>query len=170
MRVYLNCLQLKLLRLLAFLKLKEKCEHKLLLLTLSQFVKKKTIISSSCDWFLLHRGIKFHFRTLDLEKKFHFPHFAVMSKHDMFKFNFKQSGVGVNLTINLKLMRLMKAWLNAPNISTQLLTTLLQDVATCVERAGQTLTIFSTFSTQQLDVYVPYSAGTQQAQLARMLH
>ena len=87
----------------------------------------------------------------------------------MFKFNFKQSGVGVNLTINLKLMRLIKAWLNAPNVSTQLLTTLLQDVAICVERAGQTLTIFSTFSTQHVDVYVPQSAGTQQAELASML-
>ena len=35
-------------------------------------------------------------------------------------------------------VRLIKAWSNACNISTQHLATLLHDVATCVERAGQT--------------------------------
>ena len=59
----------------------------------------------------------------------------------------------------------LKAWPNARNISTQHLATLLHDVATYVERAGQTHT---TFSTQHVDVYVPQPPGTQQVDLARM--
>ena len=60
----------------------------------------------------------------------------------------------------------VKAWPNARNVSTQHLTTLLPDVATGVERAGQT---HATFSTQHVDVYVPRAPGTQQLDLARML-
>ena len=58
-----------------------------------------------------------------------------------------------------------KAWQNARNISTQHLTTLLHDVATSVERAGQT---HATFSTQHVDAYVPQAPGAQPVNLARM--
>ena len=48
----------------------------------------------------------------------------------------------------------VKAWPNAPNISTQHLATLLHDVATCVEWAGQTHETFSTFSTQAMSMFI----------------
>ena len=48
-----------------------------------------------------------------------------------------------------------KALLNARNISTQHRITLFRDVATFVERAGQTHATFSAFSRQHVDVYVP---------------
>ena len=59
----------------------------------------------------------------------------------------------------------IKAWPNARNTSKQHLATLMHDVATCVERAGQSN---ATFSTQHVDVYVPQAPGTQQVDLARM--
>ena len=62
-----------------------------------------------------------------------------------------------------------KASPNARNISIQHITTMLHDVATCVERVGQTLAAFLTISTQKVDVYVPQTLGTQQLDLARML-
>ena len=46
----------------------------------------------------------------------------------------------------------LKAWPNARKISTQHLATLLHDVATCVERVGQTHATFLTFSTQHVEV------------------
>ena len=61
---------------------------------------------------------------------------------------------------------MLKAWPIARNTSTQHLATLLHDVATFVERAGQT---HATFSTQHVAVYVPRAPGTQQVDLARML-
>ena len=54
-----------------------------------------------------------------------------------------------------KIQSQLKAWPNAFNISMQHLTTLLHDVATCVEWAGQTHTKVSTFSMRPVDVYVP---------------
>ena len=62
-----------------------------------------------------------------------------------------------------------KVWPNARNISTQLLTILLHDVATCVKWAGQTHAAFSTFLTQHVAVYVPQAPGTQQVDLVRMV-
>ena len=58
---------------------------------------------------------------------------------------------------------LIKAWPNALNISRQHLATLLHDVATCVERGGQTHATFSSFSTQHVDVYAPQAPGAQQS-------
>ena len=62
----------------------------------------------------------------------------------------------------------LKAWPNARNISTQHLATLLHDVATYVERAGQTHATFSTFWMQHVNVSVPLILGAQQMDLARM--
>ena len=54
----------------------------------------------------------------------------------------------------------VKAWRNTRKISTQHLTILLHDVATCIERAGQT------HVTLHVDVYDLQSHGTQQVDLA----
>ena len=54
-----------------------------------------------------------------------------------------------------------KAWQNDRNISTQHLTTLLHDVATCGQQ-------HATFSTQHVDAYVPQAPGAQPVNLARM--
>ena len=62
----------------------------------------------------------------------------------------------------------LKAWPNARNILTQHLATLLHDVATGVERAGQTNATFSAFLTQHVDAHVPQAPGAQQVDLARM--
>ena len=62
----------------------------------------------------------------------------------------------------------VKAWPNARNISTQHLATLLHDVATCVERGGQTHATFSSFSTKHVNVYVPQAHGAQEVDLRRM--
>ena len=62
----------------------------------------------------------------------------------------------------------VKAWRNARNISTQQLATLLHDVATCVERAGQTHATFPSFSTQHVNVHVPQAPGAQEVDLTRM--
>ena len=53
----------------------------------------------------------------------------------------------------------VKAWRNTRKISTQHLTILLHDVATCVQRAGQT---HATFETLHVDVYDLQAHGTQQ--------
>ena len=62
----------------------------------------------------------------------------------------------------------LKAWPNARNISTQHLVTLLHDVATCVERGGQTHATFSSFSTQHVNVHVPQVPGAKEVDLTRM--
>ena len=62
----------------------------------------------------------------------------------------------------------LKAWPNARNMSTQHLATLLHDVATCVERGGQTHATFSLFSTQHVIVHVPQAPGAQEVDLTRM--
>ena len=45
---------------------------------------------------------------------------------------------------------------------------MLQDVATCVERVGQTHATFSSFSTQHVNVHVPQAPGAQEMDLTRM--
>ena len=50
----------------------------------------------------------------------------------------------------------------ARNISTQHVATLLRDVATCVDRGGQTHATFSSFSTQHANVHVPQAPGAQE--------
>ena len=62
----------------------------------------------------------------------------------------------------------LEGWPNARNISSQHLATLLHDVATCVERGGQTHATFSSFSTQHVNVYVPQAPGGQEVDLTRM--
>ena len=59
-------------------------------------------------------------------------------------------------------------WPNARNTSTQHLATLLHDVATCVERGGQTHATFPSFSTQHVNVHVPQAPGDQEVDLTRM--
>ena len=75
-------------------------------------------------------------------------------QHDYFS-SFDQTNQSfVPLSLPL-LSSFLKAWLNARNISTQHRITLFHDVATFVERAGQTHAIFLAFSRQHVDVYVP---------------
>jgi len=76
-------------------------------------------------------------------------------QHDYFSsFNKTNKSFCVPLSLPL-LSSFLKAWLNARNISTQHRITLFHDVATFVERAGQTHATFSAFSRQHVDVYVP---------------
>ena len=64
--------------------------------------------------------------------------------------------------------KIVKAWPNARNISTQHPATLLHDVATCAARGGQMHATFSSFLTQHVNVHVPQAPVAQEVDLTRM--